>query len=142
MALNNKSNNPRKRSGSSCSCSKNNIADAASWCLAFVLVSLILMCMFIRDTASSNNMAVINNVVCDEIYVVGEGETLHTIGDKCSDPFIVENNPHIHDPDDVYPGLEQEKEYLHMYGHTCLKWKIRTDVVSLYFSEGSRLLTI
>ncbi|KAL1360353.1 hypothetical protein HN51_005719 [Arachis hypogaea] len=105
MALNNKSNNPRKRSGSSCSCSKNNIADAASWCLAFVLVSLILMCMFIRDTASSNNMAVINNVVCDEIYVVGEGETLHTIGDKCSDPFIVENNPHIHDPDDVYPGL-------------------------------------
>lgn len=42
---------------------------------------------------------------CDEIYVVGEGETLHTISDKCNDPFIVERNPHIHDPDDVYPGL-------------------------------------
>lgn len=42
---------------------------------------------------------------CDEIYVVGEGETLHTISDKCSDPFIVEQNPHIHDPDDVFPGL-------------------------------------
>ncbi|KAH9788142.1 EXS domain-containing protein [Citrus sinensis] len=42
---------------------------------------------------------------CDEIYVVGEGETLHTISDKCGDPFIVEHNPHIHDPDDLFPGL-------------------------------------
>ncbi|KAI3444631.1 hypothetical protein Pfo_001296 [Paulownia fortunei] len=42
---------------------------------------------------------------CDEIYVVGEGETLHTISEKCGDPFIVEQNPHIHDPDDVFPGL-------------------------------------
>ncbi|GMH09052.1 hypothetical protein Nepgr_010892 [Nepenthes gracilis] len=42
---------------------------------------------------------------CDEIYVVGEGETLHTISDKCNDPFIIEQNPHIHDPDDVFPGL-------------------------------------
>ncbi|KAL3649513.1 hypothetical protein CASFOL_005916 [Castilleja foliolosa] len=42
---------------------------------------------------------------CDEIYVVGEGETLHTISEKCDDPFIVERNPHIHDPDDVFPGL-------------------------------------
>lgn len=42
---------------------------------------------------------------CDEIYVVQEGETLHTISDKCGDPFIVEKNPHIHDPDDVFPGL-------------------------------------
>ncbi|GLT94673.1 hypothetical protein SLE2022_124020 [Rubroshorea leprosula] len=42
---------------------------------------------------------------CDEIYVVGEGETLQTISEKCGDPFIVEENPHIHDPDDVFPGL-------------------------------------
>ncbi|CAI0408225.1 unnamed protein product [Linum tenue] len=42
---------------------------------------------------------------CEEIYVVREGETLQTIGDKCGDPFIVEENPHIHDPDDVFPGL-------------------------------------
>ncbi|XP_030533424.1 uncharacterized protein LOC115742989 [Rhodamnia argentea] len=42
---------------------------------------------------------------CDEIYVVGEGETLHSISDKCGDPFIVERNPHIQDPDDVFPGL-------------------------------------
>jgi hypothetical protein len=39
------------------------------------------------------------------VYVVGEGETLHSISDKCGDPFIVERNPHIHDPDDVFPGL-------------------------------------
>ncbi|XP_073128064.1 uncharacterized protein [Henckelia pumila] len=42
---------------------------------------------------------------CDEIYVVREGETLQTISDKCGDPYIVEENPHIHDPDDVFPGL-------------------------------------
>ncbi|XP_073043477.1 uncharacterized protein [Primulina eburnea] len=42
---------------------------------------------------------------CDEIYVVREGETLQTISEKCGDPYIVEENPHIHDPDDVFPGL-------------------------------------
>ena len=26
-----------------------------------------------------------------------------TISDKCGDPYIVERNPHIHDPDDVFP---------------------------------------
>jgi LysM domain len=42
---------------------------------------------------------------CDEYYVVSEGETLHSISDKCHDPLILEENPHIHDPDDVFPGL-------------------------------------
>ncbi|KGN46208.1 hypothetical protein Csa_005039 [Cucumis sativus] len=42
---------------------------------------------------------------CDDIYVVKEGETLHTISAKCGDPFIVDNNPHIQDSDDVFPGL-------------------------------------
>lgn len=42
---------------------------------------------------------------CEELYVVGEGDTLHSISEKCGDPFIVERNPHIHDPDDVFPGL-------------------------------------
>ncbi|KAF0921852.1 hypothetical protein E2562_020315 [Oryza meyeriana var. granulata] len=39
------------------------------------------------------------------IYVVEEGETLHSISDKCGDPDILEQNPHVHDPDDVFPGL-------------------------------------
>lgn len=42
---------------------------------------------------------------CDEIYVVGEGESLHSISDKCADPYILHRNPHIQDPDDVFPGL-------------------------------------
>lgn len=42
---------------------------------------------------------------CEELYVVGEGETLHTISAKCGDSYIVERNPHVNDPDDVYPGL-------------------------------------
>jgi hypothetical protein len=42
---------------------------------------------------------------CEEIYVVTEGETLHSISDRCGDPYILEHNPHVHDPDDVFPGL-------------------------------------
>ncbi|CAO2839363.1 unnamed protein product [Amaranthus hypochondriacus] len=42
---------------------------------------------------------------CEEIYVVKEGESVHTISEKCGDPFILEENPHINDPDDVFPGL-------------------------------------
>ncbi|KAK6942619.1 GDSL lipase/esterase [Dillenia turbinata] len=45
-----------------------------------------------------------SNKGCDEIYVVREGETLQSISEKCGDPFIVEENPHIHDPDDVFPA--------------------------------------
>ncbi|KAG5579664.1 hypothetical protein H5410_050291 [Solanum commersonii] len=43
-------------------------------------------------------------VLCDEIYIVGEGETLQTISEKCDDLFILLENTHIND-DDIYPGL-------------------------------------
>lgn len=42
---------------------------------------------------------------CDLYYLVGEGETFYSIAEKCGDPFIAERNPHIHDPDDVFPGV-------------------------------------
>ncbi|KAJ9188394.1 hypothetical protein P3X46_003754 [Hevea brasiliensis] len=87
------------------------IADAASWYCVLVLVILMLQ-SYMRETsqASYDPYEIIrgNQILerpCDEIYVVQEGETLHTISDKCGDPFIVEQNPHIHDPDDVFPGL-------------------------------------
>ncbi|KAJ1386362.1 LysM domain [Sesbania bispinosa] len=88
------------------------IADSASWYCALVLLSLILLGS-IRESSlpeddSSAAVKGRSNLFerpCDEIYVVGDGETLHTISDKCGDPFIVERNPHIHDPDDVFPGL-------------------------------------
>ncbi|KAK4723819.1 hypothetical protein R3W88_026598 [Solanum pinnatisectum] len=44
-------------------------------------------------------------ILCDEIYVVGEGETLQTISEKCGDLFILVENTHINDDDDIYPGL-------------------------------------
>ncbi|KAK9715926.1 hypothetical protein RND81_06G199200 [Saponaria officinalis] len=44
-------------------------------------------------------------VPCEEVYMVKEGETLNSISEKCGDPFIIEENPHINDPDDVFPGL-------------------------------------
>uniref|UniRef100_A0A1D1Y374 Spore coat assembly protein exsA n=1 Tax=Anthurium amnicola TaxID=1678845 RepID=A0A1D1Y374_9ARAE len=84
------------------------MADAASWCCALLLVGLVLLSS-LREAAQGGGGEVRGRAfagrACDEIYVVGEGETLHTISDKCGDPFIVEENPHIHDPDDVFPGL-------------------------------------
>ncbi|CAL9008610.1 unnamed protein product [Prunus brigantina] len=87
------------------------MADAASWYCATILLALILFASIRENNSMPDNDPVrgakhfVINRPCDEIYVVGEGETLHTISDKCSDPFIVERNPHIHDPDDVFPGL-------------------------------------
>ncbi|WOL00120.1 hypothetical protein Cni_G08833 [Canna indica] len=91
------------------------IADATAWFLALSLLALILICSLREEdpAAAVPSFAAAGLVrgakfaerACDEIYVVGEGETLHTISDKCGDPFIVERNPHIHDPDDVFPGL-------------------------------------
>ncbi|GFY92400.1 peptidoglycan-binding LysM domain-containing protein [Actinidia rufa] len=86
-------------------------ADAVTWSCAIVLVGLITLSSLcteeyysLTDEPLGRNRFVLNRP-CDEVYVVGEGETLHTISDKCSDPFIVERNPHINDPDDVFPGL-------------------------------------
>ncbi|KAJ8512493.1 hypothetical protein OPV22_002927 [Ensete ventricosum] len=86
------------------------VLDAASWYVALALVAVVLLSSLREgpatvelDEPTSGGRLVARP--CDEIYVVGEGETLHTISDKCGDPFIVERNPHIHDPDDVFPGL-------------------------------------
>ncbi|XP_044468718.1 uncharacterized protein LOC123198150 [Mangifera indica] len=85
------------------------ITDTASWYCAVVLLALILLGSIRENNSLADESQVRGGQLldrpCDEIYVVGEGETLHTISDKCGDPFIVERNPHIHDPDDVYPGL-------------------------------------
>ncbi|CAN0902664.1 hypothetical protein LINGRAHAP2_LOCUS22102 [Linum grandiflorum] len=92
------------------------VADAASWYCATILLGLILMASIMEsssesdDSSSSSSVTVKGNQLlgdrpCDEIYVVREGETLNTISEKCGDPYIVEENPHIHDPDDVFPGL-------------------------------------
>ncbi|GFY83253.1 peptidoglycan-binding LysM domain-containing protein [Actinidia rufa] len=86
------------------------IADAASWYCAITLVALILLTSMKESSLADDDRQQVRGSQlldrpCDEIYVVGEGETLHTISDKCDDPYIVEQNPHIHDPDDVFPGL-------------------------------------
>ncbi|CAO2838924.1 unnamed protein product [Amaranthus hypochondriacus] len=99
------------------------IVDTASWYCSIIIVALILFITLREDNFNPyyddhdhNHTYSISNLnmkganlfdhrPCDEIYVVGEGETLHTISDKCGDPYIVERNPHIHDPDDVFPGL-------------------------------------
>ncbi|CAL5209569.1 unnamed protein product [Lathyrus oleraceus] len=85
--------------------------DSTSWYCAIVLLGIILLGSIRESTVAEGESSEVrgnqfgDNKVCDEIYVVGEGETLHTISEKCGDPFIVERNPHIHDPDDVFPGL-------------------------------------
>ncbi|KAM0837022.1 hypothetical protein ACQ4PT_061936 [Festuca glaucescens] len=89
-------------------------ADAASWWCAVALVALVLVGALSAETADDGEGGVVFRGPrlgggaarpCDELYLVGEGETLHSISDKCGDPFIVERNPHVHDPDDVFPGL-------------------------------------
>ena len=88
-------------------CSSTTLAERISgYCALFLAIMLLLSCC----ESSENEFAVRMvhehiNKPCDEIYVVGEGETLQTISEKCGDPYIVEENPHIHDPDDVFPGL-------------------------------------
>uniref|UniRef100_A0A0A8XSI2 LysM domain-containing protein n=1 Tax=Arundo donax TaxID=35708 RepID=A0A0A8XSI2_ARUDO len=89
-------------------------ADAASWCVALSLVALLLVCSLSAAGTEQQQLLQGGTVVrgaalsarpCEEIYVVAEGETLHSISDKCGDPYILEQNPHVHDPDDVFPGL-------------------------------------
>ncbi|KAJ1419533.1 LysM domain [Sesbania bispinosa] len=88
------------------------MAEKISWnCALFVAVMLVLSSCesstsdFITVQMKQENNIFNKQKVCDEIYVVREGETLQTISEKCGDPYIVEENPHIHDPDDVFPGL-------------------------------------
>lgn len=94
-----------------CGCSSTAMAEKISWnCAVFVAIMLVLSSCESNTSDFTNqmfheNVNNINNKVCDEIYVVREGETLQTISEKCGDPYIVEENPHIHDPDDVFPGL-------------------------------------
>ncbi|KAL0923464.1 hypothetical protein M5K25_007522 [Dendrobium thyrsiflorum] len=86
-------------------------ADTVSSCLALGLALLLLMSSVWEPSSSVEAREAIHgaklagNRPCDELYVVGEGETLNTISAKCEDPYIVERNPHVYDPDDVYPGL-------------------------------------
>uniref|UniRef100_A0A0D9VNR0 LysM domain-containing protein n=1 Tax=Leersia perrieri TaxID=77586 RepID=A0A0D9VNR0_9ORYZ len=86
-------------------------ADTASWCVALSLVALLLVCSLGATTGGEQRAGVVvrgaalSERACEEIYVVAEGETLHSISDKCGDPYILEQNPHVHDPDDVFPGL-------------------------------------
>ncbi|ERN13088.1 hypothetical protein AMTRI_Chr11g150690 [Amborella trichopoda] len=77
----------------------------ALWCLVFAFGAMVLMGCCDIGGQGVLKMEKEEQRVCDEIYVVEEGETLHTISEKCGDPFIVEENPHIQDPDDVFPGL-------------------------------------
>ncbi|XP_059669774.1 uncharacterized protein LOC132315029 [Cornus florida] len=88
------------------------LAETISWyCALLLALMLVLNCCqpieseFDVEMLQNDMMMMMDNKACDEIYVVREGETLQTIGEKCGDPYIVEENPHIHDPDDVFPGL-------------------------------------
>ncbi|XP_070008761.1 uncharacterized protein [Nicotiana sylvestris] len=87
------------------------LAEKVSWYCGLFLAIMLVLSWFDQYNESEfivqmqKQKMVREKMPCDEIYVVREGETLQTISEKCGDPFIVEENPHIHDPDDVYPGL-------------------------------------
>ncbi|RWW06022.1 hypothetical protein GW17_00030673 [Ensete ventricosum] len=46
---------------------------------------------------------------CAELYVAEEGDTLQTISVKCDDLFILDDNPHIVDSDDIGQGTKNKK---------------------------------
>ncbi|KAI3723996.1 hypothetical protein L2E82_35760 [Cichorium intybus] len=82
----------------------------SGYCSLLLAIMVVLICCELPATEDDRMAirALLKESIykpCDEIYVVQEGETLQTISEKCGDPYIVEENPHIHDPDDVFPGL-------------------------------------
>ncbi|KAG6430572.1 hypothetical protein SASPL_108642 [Salvia splendens] len=83
--------------------SSTTLAEAVSWYTALLLAMMLMLSCC--EPGEGGHTFSDSRGGCDEIYVVRQGETLHTISEKCGDPFIVEENPHIHDPDDVFPGL-------------------------------------
>ncbi|KAM2878245.1 hypothetical protein FF1_013867 [Malus domestica] len=89
-------------------------AKITRYCALFVAVMLFLSCCESLSGESEYRGRMVQLQIdddhmeympCDEIYVVREGETLQTISEKCGDPYIVDENPHIDDSDDVFPGL-------------------------------------
>ncbi|XP_034225401.1 uncharacterized protein LOC117635165 [Prunus dulcis] len=91
-------------------CSSTALVEKILWyCALFLALILVLSCCEWSESEFTAKVVQLQRdhlyKPCDEIYMVGEGETLQTIVEKCGDPYIVEENPHIHDPDDVIPGL-------------------------------------
>ncbi|CAN6300355.1 unnamed protein product [Urochloa humidicola] len=88
-------------------------SDVASWCCVLALVLVVgLLAGGDAGEEERGGLAVVVRGPrlraarpCEELYVVAEGETLHSISARCGDPYILERNPHVHDPDDVFPGL-------------------------------------
>jgi hypothetical protein len=90
---------------------------------------------------------------CEEIYVVGEGETLHSISAWCGDPYILERNSHVHDPDDDFPGLviritkvndeRQQAASVILHRTSTMPWPVRHEVfVWIRAAEIKRLLYV
>ena len=46
-----------------------------------------------------------------EIYIIGDGETLQTINEKCNAPFILIDNPHIQDIEDIFEHVPRKITY-------------------------------
>ncbi|KAF8698462.1 hypothetical protein HU200_035202 [Digitaria exilis] len=86
-------------------------ADVASWCCVLALVLVVVsLASSGAGEVEEERLVVVRGArlaarPCEELYVVAEGETLHSISARCGDPYILERNPHVHDPDDVFPGL-------------------------------------
>ncbi|WJX66427.1 hypothetical protein P8452_50984 [Trifolium repens] len=70
----------------------------------FIILLLIACFVALLIVNYAKDIEYINELPCDEFYVVEEGETLDSIGFKCSDPYIISRNPHVHDAEDIFPG--------------------------------------
>lgn len=88
------------------------------WC-TIMLAAVVLMVAYIEKShylvineeqletlnAEESSICISIEKLCDEFYVVGEGETFYSITEKCNDPYILMRNPQIQDPNDIFPGV-------------------------------------
>ncbi|XP_073389012.1 uncharacterized protein [Physcomitrium patens] len=65
-----------------------------------------VMILFLLTTVSPSLVQgrMLRGCPCGPTYVVRGGESLQMISEKCNDQFILENNPHIVDHDDLFEG--------------------------------------
>ena len=69
-----------------------------------VLLMTVLFLVLHTSSIPGTDGRVLRGCPCGETYVVRGGESLQMISEKCHDQFILENNPHIVDHDDLFEG--------------------------------------
>lgn len=80
------------------------MASTTSTQARFLACTVMLLLVVAMSCSGAQGRMLRSGCPCGETYVVRGGESLQMISEKCNDHFILENNPHIVDHDDLYEG--------------------------------------